>query len=54
MFYFHKIILKSHLVEQMLFVVVVVDKLVEQMDVKHLLVFLLDIFEQKVVVVVQD
>jgi hypothetical protein len=39
----------------MLFVVVeLVDKLLEQMDVKHCLVCLLDIFEQKVVVVVQD
>jgi hypothetical protein len=32
----------------------VVDKLLEHMDEKHYLVFLLDIFEQKVGVVVQD
>jgi hypothetical protein len=39
----------------MLFVVVeVVDKLLEHIDVKHYLVFLLNIVEQKVVVVVQD
>lgn len=43
------------MVEQMLFVVVeVVDKLLEQMDVKHYLVFLLNIVEQKVRVVVQN
>jgi hypothetical protein len=39
----------------MLFVVVeLVDKWLEQMDVNYCLVCLLDIFEQKVVVVVQD
>jgi hypothetical protein len=39
----------------MLFAVVeVVDKLLEHMDVKHFLVFLLDIFEQKVMVEVQN
>jgi hypothetical protein len=39
----------------MLFVVVeVVDNLLEHMDVKHYLVSLLNIVEQKVVVVVQD
>jgi isoprenylcysteine carboxyl methyltransferase (ICMT) family protein YpbQ len=43
------------MVEQMLFgVVEVVDKLLEQMDVKHYLMFLFDIVEQKVEVVVQD
>jgi hypothetical protein len=41
-----------YLVEHRL--LVVVDKLVEQMDVKHFLVFLFDIVEQKVGVVVQD
>ncbi len=41
-----------YLVEHMLFVLV--DRLLEKIDVKHCLVFLLDIFEQKVGVVVQD
>jgi hypothetical protein len=36
----------------MLFVVEVVDKLAEDMGVKHFLVFLLDIIERKGVVVV--